>query len=83
MYCDPNCHAWTSRKWVPEGMSSRGDIQAEVTRAPKGGYVHDEDEASTPGQLWHNSTSSQDEEMKAAEKEAEVGPNTQVHTSSA
>ncbi|PWZ01301.1 putative HXT5-hexose transporter [Testicularia cyperi] len=29
MYCDPNCKAWQSTKWVPAGYSSRDEVKGK------------------------------------------------------
>lgn len=60
MYCDPNCHAWTSRPWVPAGMASRDDIKGEIERqhhvalattTSKGAGTADEEESGKGADL--------------------------------
>lgn len=37
MYCDPKCRAWNSRSWVPEGMTTRDDVDGEIERQKRAG----------------------------------------------
>lgn len=37
MYCDPKCRAWNSRAWLPEGMTTRDDVDGEIERQKRAG----------------------------------------------
>ena len=70
MYNDPNCKPWTSRAWVPPGMTSRDDIKAEVARH------HDDVLAKKHGDgTWHSADDEEPqtpEEKKAEEQQNSV-----------
>lgn len=93
MYCDPNCHAWTSRSWAPPGMNSRDDVRAEIEKthaaataagSDQEGVIHDDESGpATKTGTWHKdlpSDSPADEKASEDGIEAKFTRGTKLHT---